>query len=154
MTSDRFPLGGINQEQEHSIEKYLTEKHRFLENDYKTPDGEFAESCSLIAIDIARMLLREGRKPAIVMVTGKKREDESIVANKPLVPSRDEGRVVWGGHVICTCDGLAYDPMIGGVISLADYPNKAFGAEIDMNTIKEGDALVAFVKEVPVDQAK
>src|SRR3989339_32184 len=82
--------------------EYLQSKHGTIINDYQTPDGNYGESCTLIAVDIAKMFLQEGKKPYIIMVRPE--------ANKTLKPGMYNGRVSWGAHQVCCCDGKAYDP--------------------------------------------
>ncbi len=134
-------------EQESSVLSYLAEKNRTLINDYKTPDGNYAESCGLIAIDIARLLLKEAKQPSIMSVNGKRVDNPAIIANEPLVPVQYNGRVKWGGHTVCVCDGLVYDPMIGKPVSIEQYAHEAFGAEIEMKITVTEDRISDFVKE-------
>jgi len=49
-----------------TAEEYLARKHVTLVNNYKTPGGWYCESCGLIAIKMARKLLREGQSPLIM----------------------------------------------------------------------------------------
>lgn len=113
--------------------KYLQEKFSDLENDYKTPDGNNAQSCSLIALEVASILKKEGRVPQIVTITGMKVDS---VNTETLYPKRYEGRVGWGGHVVCQCDGLIYDPMVGIPMDKDTYLQTTF-----LNSVEEGEVV-------------
>jgi hypothetical protein len=108
-------------------------KRRQLKHRYRDGSGEYAASCSLLAIDIAQLLEAEGKTPKLLSITG-----VTIgCANdtKPLipVPYRDlTPPVIWGGHMICVAEGMAYDPMLEDPEPLESYPFTAFGEEILM----------------------
>jgi hypothetical protein len=112
---------------------YLQEKFSDLENDYKTLDGKNAQSCSLIALEVASILKKEGGVPQIVTITGMKVDS---VNTETLYPKRYEGRVKWGGHVVCQCDGLIYDPMVGIPIDKDTYLKTTF-----LNSAEEGEVV-------------
>ena len=133
-------------ERDSLVLKYLADKNRTLINDYRTPDSNYAESCGLIAVDIARMLLQEGKKPSIFSVRGKRVADPGIIANEPLVPVQYGGRVRWGGHTVCVCEGLVYDPMFSEPISVEMYAHEAFGTDIEMKTTVAEDKIADFVR--------
>ena len=124
---------------------YLSEKSKTLLNDYRTPDGNYSKSCSLIAVDIAKMLLEEGKRPEIVSITGKRIDNPNIIVHEPLKPVQYEGRVSWGGHTVCVCDGLVYDPMIGRPLPIEEYAHKAFGADVEMSTVVPENKIEKFV---------
>jgi len=130
---------------EDSVSKYLSEKHATLANDYRTPDGKYSESCTLIAADVAKLLLAGGKKPHIVSVRGTPVSNSSFIATEPLFPVQYSGRVRWGGHVVCVYDGLVYDPMVGRTVPLDQYGKEAFGADVTMKTIIAQDAVEQFV---------
>lgn len=65
--------------------QYLQRKKQSLGGDYSDESGKFSDSCGLIAVDIAKLLLADGRKPSIIMVS----EDISrggLVFTKDLKP--------------------------------------------------------------------
>jgi len=132
---------------ETSVLDYLTEKNKTLKNDYTTPDGKYAESCTLIAIDIAKILLSEGKKPEIIFVTGKRIDNPHIIASESLRPTQYSGKISWGGHVVCACEGMIYDPMIGEPVQTEDYAHKAFGGDIEMKTTVTQDEIEEFIKK-------
>lgn len=133
-------------EQENPVGRYLAKKNKTLMNDYRTPDGKYAEHCGLIAVDIAKMLLQEGKRPSLVSIRGKRVANPDIVANEPLIPVQYGGRVQWGGHIVCVCEGVVYDPMIGEPLPLATYAQEAFGADVDMETDVDEDRIADLVK--------
>lgn len=101
--------------------EYLVRKHSTLKNDYKMPDGNFVESCSIIALEVARRLLEEGKSPYIISF----RDDTSSI--KPRIYSE---RVTWGAHIVCCENDLAYDPMLGQPYPLKKYTYIAFGRKV------------------------
>jgi hypothetical protein len=124
---------------------YLEDRNKILLNDYHTPDGNYAESCGLIAADIAKMLIKDGKKPTIVSIAGKRINDPYIIANETLEPKQYEGRVSWAGHTVCVCEGLVYDPMIGKPLPIGEYAHEAFGNDVEMKTIVTEDKIEEFV---------
>ena len=93
------------------ILEYLRRKHQTLRNDYHTPDGIYYESCTELACDVAKLSLKEGIKPSLLSVRGETLPDG--VNTKTLVPKLFEGRVTWGGHVVCAKGDIILDPMVG-----------------------------------------
>lgn len=128
------------------ILNYLAEKHQTLNNDYRTPDGEYAESCGLIAAEVAGMLLAEGKKSKIVSIIGKRISNPHINANEMLKPLQYEGRVAWGSHLVCMYADTVYDPMIGRPMPIQEYLSQAFGQEIEMEVVVEEEEIEEFVK--------
>lgn len=116
-----------------SVEEYLRKKHSTLINNYRTPDGKYSESCLLIAIDIAKLLIEAGRNPYIMIVQQNVRE-RGYITLKELVPRLYRGRVTWFTHLVCCCDGYVYDPIlrIPLGIEINDYCKIVFGKDIDM----------------------
>ena len=140
MSIEKYNIENNNEEEpDNSVLNYLVEKNKTLINDYHTPDGNYSESCSLIAVDIAKILLNEGKKSEIVFITGKN-------ANESLGPKQYNGRVSWGGHVVCVCEGMIYDPMIGKPLLIEEYINEAFDSEIKMETIVTKNKIEEFVR--------
>ena len=125
--------------------RYLADKHKSLLNDYHTPEGNYAESCAVIAADIAKILIKDGKKPTIVSITGKRIDNPHIIASEPLEPVQYEGRVSWGGHTVCVCEGMVYDPMIGRPLPIEEYAHEAFGTDIKMKTMVAEDKIEEFV---------
>lgn len=116
-------------EEPSSISRYLAQKHETLKNDYKTPDGKFMESCGLLALDAAKALIDDGKMPYTVAFLGKETPNPYVRTNAWLVPQQFGGRVSWGAHVVCVCDGFVYDPMVGVPISLETYAQDVFGTK-------------------------
>lgn len=103
--------------------EYLAKKHSTLRNDYSTPNGKYSESCECIAVEVAKRLLNEGKKPYIAKVS------------KELTPLLYEGRIKWYTHLFCCCNGLAYDPILKEPVPLKDYCRLVFGENIEI-TVK------------------
>jgi len=117
--------------------EYMANLHPSLANDYKTPNGAYKESCSGIAINLAKRLLDEGKIPYIAEIHGKFIDDAN---RKPIVPKQYNGRISWGAHQICCVDNLVYDPMISPKpITLDEYFQVAFEDEIEMEVLMNRD---------------
>ena len=134
---DNNPERKTQENLESSALAYMKEKNKTLVNDYRTPDNNNVESCSEIAVDIAKILLDEGKRPIIVSVTNK--EDGY------LVPRQYEGRVKWGAHKICVCDGFVYDPMVGEPMSIEEYRDKVFENEVELEIKVAEDEVEKFI---------
>ncbi|OGY91653.1 MAG: hypothetical protein A3B31_02995 [Candidatus Komeilibacteria bacterium RIFCSPLOWO2_01_FULL_53_11] len=119
------------------VTAFLDAMNTRLANDYATPDGRHSESCTLIACDLARKFLAVGKRPYLISIHGE--------LDKPLRPVRYEGRVTWGGHVVCGCDGFIYDPMVGHPIAEEAYAKEAFGREVAMTISVPTDRIEEFV---------
>jgi hypothetical protein len=146
MPREKHNPEGINKEEpKNSVLDYLAEKNKTLVKDYRTPDDNYSESCSLIAKNIAKTLVKEGKKPRIISVTGKRIPNSSN--RESLQPVQYAGRVSWGAHVVCVCDGLVYDPMIGRPLPLEEYAHEAFGCDVEIETLISEDEIEEFVNK-------
>ncbi|MGV8142149.1 MAG: hypothetical protein ACP5NS_00765 [Candidatus Pacearchaeota archaeon] len=123
--------------------EYLARLHLTVTNDYRTPNGQYSESCGLIATDIAKRLLAENKTPYIVIVRGKLVDSAN---RKPIVPKPFGGRISWGAHQVCCEKGLAYDPMVGSKpVATRDYCEIAFKGEVEMDVLITEDTIREFV---------
>lgn len=125
---------------------YLVRKHETLRNDYATPDGEYSESCSIISAEVVKRLLAEGKNPVIMKVSDSV-EENGFVMSRRLVPSIYEGRVTWGAHAVCCCDGLAYEPVLGMPIQIEEYCKLVFGKEMTMTVYIDSEGIKAFADD-------
>jgi hypothetical protein len=114
---------------------FFEAKHRSLRNDYHDESGEYADSCSLIALDMAALLLSRGEQPKILRIQGKPEEIPGILSNGALVPIPYQGRVTWGAHIVCESAGIVHDPMLETPLPLADYLSAAFAQQVDIEDI-------------------
>lgn len=71
--------------------------------------GRCPFACSLIAMDIAALLRRDGCVPRLLVLRGQKID---AVNAAPLTPVTFRGAVSWGAHILCENSGLAYDPIV------------------------------------------
>ncbi|MBL7100778.1 MAG: hypothetical protein ISS23_02365 [Nanoarchaeota archaeon] len=125
--------------------EYMARKYATLANDYRTPCDNYSESCGIIAIELAERLLSEGKKPYIMKVA----EDEflpGIITCKVLKPLAYEGRVRWGAHQVCICDGKAYDPILDKPAPTKDYSKLVFGEDIEMATLIPPDKIEEYIE--------
>lgn len=123
---------------------YLQQRHRALANDYSIPEGQ-CESCSLVAGDIAKILLRKKKKPYLLRVRGKRKADGN---RESLTPLRYKGRVVWSGHTVCGCGGWIYDPLLGYPLTEKEYAKMAFGTEVDIEVATPPEEVDAFINQI------
>lgn len=123
------------------ISEYLTNKHRILQNDYHTEDGKHSDSCTLIACHIAKLFLENGEKPSLLSVSGELLPDG--LNHRTLTPKIYEGRVKWGGHVICANGNIVFDPMVGKPINKKKYIREIF----DQSVVLEEAVPSEFIKE-------
>ena len=123
---------------------YLRNKHLTIINDYRTPDDRYSEYCGLIAIDIAKLLIEAGHQPYIAKVSEDIREGSSI-HSKTLAPITYEGRITWGAHQVCCCDGQAFDPILDAPIDIKNYTKAIFGEDIKMETLIPYEQIEEFI---------
>ncbi|NCU38519.1 hypothetical protein EOL96_05700 [Candidatus Saccharibacteria bacterium] len=107
----------------------FTSKREHLKNDYRDASGEYSDSCTLIAIELARLLKAEGGNPRILIIRGERREDGNRMS---LVPVSYDGRVIWGAHVVCELDGIVYDPMLESSLPIEVYVQTAFAQPVEI----------------------
>ena len=112
---------------ESSFETLWNDLQEQIGHDYRDED-ERAVSCTLVALDIAKLLRSEGADPSILSITG--REVDATGNIKVLVPIIYQGRVRWNKHVICAAEGIAYDPILPSPVKLIDYARLAFNEEV------------------------
>jgi len=107
--------------------EYWLAKHKHLLNDYRDENGHYSQACGEIANEVVRKLREDGRKPSIWIVTGISIGD---ARTKELVPLVYEGRIRWGGHIVCVDEDLVYDPILEKPEPMDSYGITAFGQEI------------------------
>ncbi len=126
------------------ISEYLTNKHRALKNDYRTEDGKYLNSCTLIACDIAKLFLENGGKPSLINVSGEPLPNG--VNRRTLIPKIYKGRVEWGGHVVCANGDVVFDPMVGKPISKEGYAREVFTSPAILEEVVSPDFIAEFVQ--------
>ena len=127
-----------------TVMNYLQDKHESIINNYRTPNGLSSEHCGLIALDIAKLLLEAGKQPYIAKVSEDIREG-SFIHPKMLVPIIYEGKVSWGAHQVCCCDGKALDPMLEAPVFIEDYTKSLFGEDIEMKVLIPYEKIEEFI---------
>lgn len=116
------------------IQEYISKRHAFLKDSYKSPDGS-NEACFLVALDVAEVLIEQGKQVELVSVSAKKLVSKSFSERVWLNPVGYINKTEWGGHVISVSDDLVYDPIHDKPIRVRDYGMVVFGTELDMKTI-------------------
>jgi hypothetical protein len=129
------------------VADFLAAKGKALSSDYRDQDGN-AEACVLLARDVARLLVQQGKRPTILSIAGKLLPGSKI-NSEALIPIqyREAAKVSWGGHFVCACDGLIYDPMLGEPVAIDAYSQRAFGAETQIKTLIGEDKIDDFIRE-------
>lgn len=122
---------------------YLARMYRALKNDYTTPNGGYSESCTEVAVDLARRLLTEGKKPQIERISEKSRK-------AVITPRRFQGRVTWGGHIICTEGDRIYDPLVSDLpVDRENYSRTAFSEEVEIEVAVPSEKILEFISRSP-----
>lgn len=106
-------------------------KHESLKQDYLDPDGIHSDICLLIACDIADLLIKEGKNPAIYEVKGELLKGSKI-NRQSLVPKQYGGRRKWGAHKVCVENNIVFDPILPKPIPISIYPEQAFEGNVHM----------------------
>ncbi len=123
---------------------YLRSKHQEVIHDYKDASGRYSQSCGLIAVDLARLLLAQGAIPSILVISQEVEENGSICP-KRLSPLIFEGRVSWYAHQVCCCDNLIYDPILEAPIPTELYTQAVFGEVIPVRKLIPEEEIRRFV---------
>lgn len=127
------------------ILNYLREKHATLKNDYKMPSGQGAEACGLIAANVAKMFVTMGEKPMLLGINPRKVAEGGRAGGESLEPRIYEGRVSWGGHVVCVNHDIVYDPMVGEPKGLSEYKETIFTEPVESEVLVSADDIENFV---------
>lgn len=124
----------INKNNFPELFRYMENKHETLKNNYRTPDGQYIEHSTLIACDIADILLKEGKKPYIMSV-GQQIKEGSFITNKKLIPKAFGSEVIFFAYHVCCCDEMAFDPILEKPVEIDKYSETVFGEEIHMEVL-------------------
>ena len=126
--------------------EYLKTKHQSLKNNYLTEDNKYAESCGLLACDIARaFFLENGERPSLLSVRGELLPDG--VNKYPLIPKIYGGRISWGGHVVSANGDTVFDPMVGKPMSKEKYAREVFDSPVVLEETVPSEFIEEFLKE-------
>lgn len=131
----------VTQDPPAAVLEYFARRHAHLREGYRDEDGYMA-ACSLVAFDVAEELLAAGRLPQLLSVRGIPIRMGGWIGSETLVPLPFRGSIEWGGHVVCECDGLAYDPMLARPVPVAEYAESAFGAVINLFLVFTTDEIL------------
>jgi len=114
------------------LSDYLEQKRSELHvGDYVDANGERL-SCWKVAATIARALKAEGKTPVVYEIS-----DTLAGRTYPLYPVMYEGRVGFAGHVVCSAEGLAYDPLLEQPELLETYSLVVFGRSLELREVPE-----------------
>ncbi|HZS48979.1 MAG TPA: hypothetical protein VFC63_28160 [Blastocatellia bacterium] len=120
-----MPLSNVQSKTSSSLE-YFAERHRSLAESYSV-------DCLVIARELAKRLLREGKQPYIATMVRLEQWKQGAFYG-PIIPVRYSGRVTFTRHYVCCCDGLAYDPLLEKPAVLDEYSLQAFAMNIPIQT--------------------
>ena len=105
-----------------TLAQYLDGKRKaLLTGDYKKAGDNHDESCLFIALEVAKRLRAEAKEPYVVRF---------LPIGESLRPLMFQGRVLWLCHIVCCCDGIAYDPLCASSIPVERYASAVFGEEL------------------------
>jgi hypothetical protein len=138
-----LPIGG-NSPEEHLL-FYLAQRYAELENDYRNVCGNYSQSCSVVAYDVATQMIKLKKSPEIYLF--QENSQLSDVANQALRPLRYGGRVTWFAHFVAVLDGVVYDPLIGRPVPLENYGHEAFGYSVEYRLAHDKDYVAACIRE-------
>ena len=108
---------------------YFSSKHKSLGRNYSTEFGEGRDSCLLIAIELAQKLREEKIEPTILKVMADKDQDDW------LIPRGYNPKIRWYVHIICSANGLIYDPLLKNPISINKYSQRVFGRTLSFQEV-------------------
>ncbi len=111
---------------------YLQQRHLSLNNDYRMPPprSNFSESCHYVYEEIAKLCRKHGYEPKLFHVRGMKLAEG--VNTESLLPKRYQGRVEWGGHLVCVVGNTVLDPLVGIPLSMEEYAETIFESPVDL----------------------
>jgi hypothetical protein len=131
---------------------HLNKKHEILRNDYIGEDGVHSESCTIVGCDIAGLLLRNGDKPYLIAVRGEETTETGWIHNKPIIPKIYNGRVVWGGHIVCAVGDIVLDPMVGKPMTTEEYKREVFTEPVNLETQVSSESIREFLERGSKEQ--
>ena len=118
-----------------SSEEYLKEKHAVIEHDYI--ENGYPANCVVFALEIANILLAEGKKPEIFTI-------EKGIFSRKLNPIQYKGKVRWNRQNVCCAEGFAYDPVIGKPVYVEDYSLIMFGRKFEMKRNEKMEKYIGY----------
>lgn len=131
-----------------TVSDYLNTKHTTIINNYRTPDGKYPEHCCMIAIKIAKLFLEAKREPYIMYVS-EVRRSRYFEYSLSLEPVIFKGKIFWGQHVVCACDGQVFDPILKAQINQEDYCEAVFGVDIPIRLMVAPENVLNFINVLP-----
>jgi len=131
------------------ILEYLNREEQALAMDYVDFTGKNIASCTALAVDAARILIKEGKKPCLMYCSSKDIKDNNT--GSLLCPLRYKDKISWRAHVACACNGYIYDPMLGQPILIETYPQIAFGVDIKMKQLVSETNMTDFIRRTHLD---
>ena len=117
------------------LTSYFLEKRIHLLNNYSSNCGKYKDSCTMVAVGIAEILLDENKLSSIIIFSKKKGTLKPLVLNG----------ITWGAHVVCLFDGYVYDPLFEEPIKLHKYSKKLFGEEVSFRVAVNETNIKEFV---------
>ena len=100
---------------------------------------------SEIALNTAKRLISEGKKPYISLIRGK--EAEGVGYREILKSNILKDINFWQMYIVCCCEGTVYDPQLGRPLSIDHYMNDVFKNEIDMMLAKDTNETIEIIKK-------
>jgi hypothetical protein len=104
----------------------LNELSMKVSDNYSNPEG-VRYSCHLLALEIAKVLLKEGKNPNILEYRDM---IEGSTERRRLVPIPYNGEVDFDVHAVACAEGKAYDPILGFPVPAGQYDLIMFGRKV------------------------
>ena len=135
-----------NTEMPDSVSQCFNEINAVIAEDYVSSEGG-VESCTGVAIRIARKLLAEGKKPFIMRVIKLVNRNGGI-ATGHISPLKYKDKKSWGAHIVCCCGETVFDPILENPVSISDYTKDTFGEDIEMQIVVPEEEVEDFTKRL------
>lgn len=136
-----------NTEMPDSVLQCFNEINAVIAEDYVSSEGG-VESCTEVAIRIARKLLAEGKKPFIMEIVKIFNRNSGEATGSMFPLKYKDKKISWGTHIVCCCDGTVFDPILEKPVSIGDYTKDAFGEDIEMQIVVSKEEVENFTKRL------
>jgi hypothetical protein len=105
--------------------RFLVKSHRQTLAAYQILKGKPRTFCSVVAIEVAKRLLAEGKKPKLLWISQPRYESDDSCWYY-LTPRLFDGEFTWACHIVCAVGGVVYDPLIGTPLRIETYLQRTF----------------------------
>ena len=107
-------------------------KHAQLRDGYRDESGDFSDSSTLVALDIAEVLKNAGEDPSIVVIRGTQDLTNPYILRRETLQIKECGGLEWGAHVVCVSSGFVYDPILNTPMPFDSYFDRIFDQTVEL----------------------